>query len=224
MERFEALIEGALKGERGSEVYGWERIRVESVVKEALAEGATLISGRVESDGRIRGPVVLGGVHPGMRVAQEDLFAAVASLIAVENDAEAERLCGENRFALGASIFSHDVEGAEQMAGRLNVGVVTVNDVIVPTADPRVPLGGRKGSGIGVTRGEEGLLEMTVVKVIQRRSGNFYQHMDAPRQSDAGIFTAYLRMRHGRGIWKRVKALTALVKELAQRPGKPERK
>ena len=49
-------------------------------------------------------------------------------------------------------------------------GMVTVNDVIVPTAHPATPFGGRGESGWGVTQGAEGLLEMTVPQVGQRRA------------------------------------------------------
>ena len=53
-----------------------------------------------------------------------------------------------------------------------------MNDVIVPTADPRLPFGGRKHSGFGVTRGAEGLLEMTVLKCVTVRRGRFRPHLD----------------------------------------------
>ena len=65
-------------------------------------------------------------------------------------------------FALGASIFSRDIAKARALAARIKTGFVLINDLIVPTADPRMPFGGVKASGFGTTRGEEGLLEMTL--------------------------------------------------------------
>ena len=66
------------------------------------------------------------------------------------------------------------------MARRVRAGSVCVNDLIVPTADPRLPFGGRGRSGFGVTRGAEGLLEMTVPKAISVRTGSFRPHLAAP--------------------------------------------
>src|SRR5262249_34121147 len=67
---------------------------------------------------------------------------------------------------------------AEVLATRLRSGAVTVNDVIVPTAHPATPFGGRSDSGWGSTQGEEGLLEMTVPQVVSVRGGRFRPHYD----------------------------------------------
>jgi hypothetical protein len=83
------------------------------------------------------------------------------------------------------------------MAARVNAGSVVINDVIVPTADPRLPFGGRGESGFGVTRGAEGLLEMTVVKTISVRRGWFRPHLAPPRESDARRFAGMIRLLHG---------------------------
>ena len=66
---------------------------------------------------------------------------------------------------------------AAELAGRLRTGMVTINDVIVPTAHPGLPFGGRAESGWGVTQGAEGLLEMTVPQVVGVRKGSFRPHL-----------------------------------------------
>ena len=60
------------------------------------------------------------------------------------------------------------------------VGLVTVNEVIVPTAHPGTPFGGRRDSGWGVTQGAEGLLEMTVPQVVSTYGSPLRLHYRLP--------------------------------------------
>lgn len=113
-------------------------------------------------------------------------------------------------FALGVSIFSKDVSRARSLAGRVPSGFVLVNDLIAPTADPRMPFGGVKASGSGVTRGDEGLLEMTYPHVVAVRRGRSRPHFDEPRIGDAGLFSLYIAVAHGRAR-RRLAALSPLV-------------
>lgn len=102
-------------------------------------------------------------------------------------------------FALGASIFSRDIPRARAIAGRIKTGFVLINDLIVPTADPRMPFTGVNASGFGSTRGDEGLLEMTFPHVVATRYGNSHRHFDEPGLEDARLFLSYIRAAHGRG-------------------------
>ena len=75
-----------------------------------------------------------------------------------------------------------------------------INDLIVATADPRIAFGGRKASGFGVTRGREGLLEMTTLKTIVTQRARD-QRAYTPTTSDhEPFFAAYLQAAHG-GTW-----------------------
>ncbi|MCX6979571.1 MAG: aldehyde dehydrogenase family protein [Verrucomicrobia bacterium] len=100
-------------------------------------------------------------------------------------------------FALGCSIFSRDVAKARALAARIKTGFVLINDLIAPTADPRMPFGGVKASGFGTTRGDEGLLEMTFPHVVAERHGRAHPHFDEPAAGDAHLFSAYIRAAHG---------------------------
>ena len=84
---------------------------------------------------------------------------------------------------------------AEELAARLRVGSVMVNDVIVGTAHPALPFGGVRRSGWGVTRGEEGLLAMTVPQVLCVRTGKFRPHFDASRSGGVAEMMAGLLLR-----------------------------
>jgi acyl-CoA reductase-like NAD-dependent aldehyde dehydrogenase len=167
-----------------------------SWVKEALADGAFIISGTLHSN-RIDGPMILGGATPEMRLLKGDTFAPVASIVAVDSDSEAlsaNELCP---FSLSASVFGTDLNAARRLAGQIRAGSVLVNDLIAPTADPRVPFGGIGESGFGTTRGNEGLLEMTTPKVVITNRSRFRMHYRDLTEEDTPLFHALLRMSHG---------------------------
>jgi acyl-CoA reductase-like NAD-dependent aldehyde dehydrogenase len=129
---------------------------------------------------------------------KDRLFSCSIPVEIARDADEAVTLLEGARFALGAAIFTRNVERGRALAARVKTGFVTINDLIVPTADPRVAFGGVKASGFGSTRGAEGLLEMTFphAVVVRRRGG--YRHFDEPAADDAPLFSAYLRAAHGR--------------------------
>ena len=190
------------------------------LVTEALADGAHLVAGNVQPDGRLHTPIILAGLKPSMRLAREDIFAPVLSLITVADDEEALAFADQCPYALGATIFCHDESAARSLAARVRAGVVVVNDLIFPTADPRLPFGGRGRSGFGVTRGAAGLLEMTVPKVVTVRRGPSRRHFDEPHPADPELFTAYIQVAHMRGWRNRLSACKRLFRSLKQRSTK----
>lgn len=121
-------------------------------------------------------------------------------------------------YALGASIFGPEAE-ALALARRVRAGVVTINDLIVPTADPRLPFGGRGESGFGVTRGAEGLLDLTVPKVVAIRRGRRLPHLGEPHPGDAELFHAYLSLTHGGGLRDRLRGAMDLARAIIRRRG-----
>jgi acyl-CoA reductase-like NAD-dependent aldehyde dehydrogenase len=124
-----------------------------------------------------------------------------------DRDEEVVRAVNNHEFGLGAAIFSRDESTARQLAGKLHVGLVTINDLIVSSADARLPFGGRRGSGHGATRGAEGLLELTAPKAITCSRSKFrpaYQPL-APR--DLKFLLHYARFTHGRGLRQRFASL-----------------
>lgn len=131
--------------------------------------------------------------------------------------AEAVNAVNASEFGLGASIFSRYVDSAAQLASQLRTGFVLINDLIVPTADPRLPFGGLKASGHGSTRGEEGLLEMTFPHVIGIRRGRMHQHFDEAGDADAQLFTAYIQAVHGRSRLASLRNLFTALREKTKR-------
>ncbi|NMC19033.1 MAG: aldehyde dehydrogenase [Thermogutta sp.] len=182
------------------------RSRVVGLARAALAGGARLLHGNLEAEnGPGMTPIILADARPEMELLQSDLFAPVLCLVPVDDDDQALAAADMCPYALGAAVFGKR-EGAESLARHLNVGCVVVNDLIVPTADPRVPFAPRRRSGFGVTRGPEGLLEMTVVKSIATRERGPRRHLDPPGPQDLRIMRSLLEMSHGPTLGRRIRA------------------
>ncbi len=206
----------------GGEISGLTNPRWFQLATEALTGGAHLLTGTVQPDGSLHTPIIFAGIKPSMRLVQEDIFAPVLSLITVADDDEALAFAAQCPFALGATIFSRDEFATRSLAPHVRAGVVIINDLIVPTADPRLPFGGRGRSGFGVTRGAEGLLEMTVPKVVTVHRGKSRRHFDESHPADAALFTAYIQAAHGCGWRNRFAALKRLLRSLKQRSTKSQ--
>ncbi|MFO7956294.1 MAG: aldehyde dehydrogenase family protein [Candidatus Brocadiia bacterium] len=174
------------------------------LITEAVETGAAMVAGRMENDDWL--PVVLGDASPEMRLLQADVFAPVVSLVPVADMTEALRADRQCPYALGASVFG-PAGAARDLAERVRAGAVVVNDMIVPTADPRLPFGGRDQSGYGVTRGAEGLLEMTRPKAIAVQHSPWRPHLEAPISESAGVLRAYMKFAHGRSLRERLRGL-----------------
>ncbi len=146
-------------------------------------------------------PVVLGDIAIDSPLLKTDIFAPLTMLFAYENIEDAVQLDRRCPYGLTASIFGGEAS-AKRLASQLDVGSVIVNDLIVPTADPRLPFGGVRESGFGVTRGVEGLLELTRPKVISVRRGGWLLHLDAPNPRDGQVLEGLLQWLH-EGSWRK---------------------
>lgn len=163
----------------------------------------------LRNEGKLR-PILLDQVTADHAIAGADVFAPVLSVMAVRDVDEAVVLVNECPYRLAASVFG-PTDSAERVAQRLAVGTVTINDMIAPTADPRLPFGGRGQSGFGVTRGPEGLLAMTAARVISRRRGRFAPHLRSRTEHDERILHGSLQMLHGGALRKKFAGLRRIV-------------
>jgi len=176
------------------------------LVKRATQRGAIQITGTVFEDDSAS-PHVLENGDFTSELWQSDLFAPVLVFSSFDSERDLLENVEACRYGLGACIFGTD-EQAQRLAARMNTGFVLINDVIVPTADPRFPFSGRKRSGFGVTRGAEGLLEFTRLKAVSiRRSG--YRHYEDEHATDEDLFAGTIAAVHGRGLLKRTRGAAA---------------
>jgi acyl-CoA reductase-like NAD-dependent aldehyde dehydrogenase len=163
------------------------------LVADAVAQGARLLhDGEPGAGGSCR-PLVVCDARPEMALCREASFAPVAAVLPFDTLEEALAQEAACPYALGASVFTRSPAKAADLAARLRAGSVTVNDVIAATGHPSLPFGGRQDSGWGVTRGAEGLLEMTVPQTLSARGGSFRPHYDAVDPSRQGALAEQLQ-------------------------------
>jgi len=189
--------------------------QVANLIGDALKHGAELLTGERHTDDRVQYPCILKHAPRDRSVGVAkllvtDVFAPVLNLITYETVDQALEFDRRCPFALGASIFG-DATSAEALAQKLNVGCVVINDMIAPTADPRLAFGGRKQSGFGVTRGAAGLLEMTQLKSVVHQRSRWLPHLDTPTPFDASLLAGFLKFSHGQGFAERIRGLAAVI-------------
>ena len=155
-------------------------------------------------------PILLRNGDPRMQLAQADLFAPVLTVLHAADIREALLINAHCPTGLTAAIFGDERE-ARDLAQTLEVGNILVNDLIVPTADPRIPFGGRHASGFGTTRGAEGLLEMTAARTISVRRGKSTRHFQPTGSSHAELFHGVIALTHSRTLAQRFAGLKRLI-------------
>lgn len=184
--------------------------QAESLVKEAISQGAKLLNRhdipRAEDDPPRFPITILYDATPEMQICQEATFGPLMMVLPFNTLADVVEMHKRCDYGLGASIFAAYPETARQLAASLEVGMVTINDVMIPTAHPATPFGGRGRSGWGVTQGKEGLLAMTVPQVVVIRNGSFRPHYDNGSTIDDGS----KQMVHGMLKWSHSKGLSGI--------------
>jgi betaine-aldehyde dehydrogenase len=142
------------------------RERVEGYIRAGLDEGAGLACGGGRPP-RERGwyvePTVLVGVDNAMRVAREEIFGPVLSVIPYDSDDDAVRIANDTPFGLAGSVFTGDRERGRDVLRRLRAGTVTLNGFGL---DPMIPYGGYKRSGLGREGGLAGIEEYRETKAV----------------------------------------------------------
>jgi acyl-CoA reductase-like NAD-dependent aldehyde dehydrogenase len=142
-----------------------ERDRVASWVDEAVAAGASLLSGgSVGDDGLLR-PTVLADVTPDMKVCAGEVFGPVVAIAAYDDLDDALRMANESAFGLQAAIFTRDIAKALRAVHTLDYGGVLVNEVPTWRADQQ-PYGGLRDSGNTREGPAFTVKEMTEIRMV----------------------------------------------------------
>jgi aldehyde dehydrogenase (NAD+) len=142
--------------------------RVQGYIRSAIEEGAELVVGgeghpQNLEQGNFVKPTVFANVNPAMKIAREEVFGPVLSILTYRTEAEAIGLANDSDFGLMAYVSSSNPERASRVARQLQAGRVLVNTL---NHDPLTPFGGYKQSGIGREGGVYGLREFLEPKAI----------------------------------------------------------
>jgi (Z)-2-((N-methylformamido)methylene)-5-hydroxybutyrolactone dehydrogenase len=144
--------------------------KILSFIEAAKGDGARLVAGggRADGPGLEKGffvePTIFADVHNSMKVAAEEIFGPVLSIIPFADEEEAIRIANDTPYGLASGVWSENINRCMRMTRAINSGVVWVNTYRV--AAPQAPFGGMKDSGFGRVRGEAGILEFTQTKNV----------------------------------------------------------
>jgi succinate-semialdehyde dehydrogenase/glutarate-semialdehyde dehydrogenase len=167
----EALVLGAAYDfgpDVGSLVSPDRMERVKSHVDDAVAKGATVLTGgkpRPDLGPAFFEPTILEGVTMDMLAGVTETFGPVVALHSYRTVDEAVELANDTEYGLNASVWGGDVATACQVGKRIHSGNVNINDILATAfASKGTPSGGVKQSGVGARHGDQGMLKYTDVQ------------------------------------------------------------
>ena len=150
-----------------------QRERVEGYIRLGQEEGAKVALGGGRPGGLDRGwfvePTVFVDVDNGMRIAQEEIFGPVLSVIPYDGEDEAVRIANDSDYGLCGAVFTGDNDRGLEVARRVRTGTYMVNSSI--PIDFSSPFGGFKASGVGREFGQDGLELFLEKKTINLPAG-----------------------------------------------------
>lgn len=214
---FVALCRNELEALRFETDYGEMRTaglreRVHELVCRSEEAGAKIVVGGCPNGERGYKPTLLVDCPPDALVMTEDFFGPVLAVAAVRDDNETIARANNCGMGLGATIWTRDKSKGEQIAAKLNVGMVSINDVLRDVADPALPFGGVKSSGWGKQRGAAGLEEFVVWKtVVAYPSGGTRRHLFPYRPQTLPILRGVIELKAAKGIGAKWCAVRKLV-------------
>ena len=204
------LIDALAQGAELVDLHATDALSGQEFGRRADLGEPALTSAPTQASGHPLEPILLKHATPEMAITRADLFAPVLSLVEAQSVLHIPDLVNDNPYGLTAAVFGAPAE-AGTLAGQLRVGTVVINDLIAPTVDPRIPFGGRGRSGFGLTRGGEGLLEMTAVKTVLRRRKGLTRHYEPLAASDTPLFTGLIGALHAGTLRDRLRSVRSLI-------------
>jgi acyl-CoA reductase-like NAD-dependent aldehyde dehydrogenase len=175
---------------------------VDSHVKDAVQKGAKVLTGgrAREGQGRFYEPTVVVDVDHSMDLMREETFGPVVPIMKISDVEEGVRLANESDYGLQASVWTSDVKRGEQVARRLQAGVVCVNDAQINYSALNLPMGGWKSSGVGTRHGANGIRKYckTQSLFITRRALKREPFMFPYRARRTRLLRRFYKLLYGR--------------------------
>lgn len=152
--------------------------RAKEFLEDGRTNGVIVAGGEVlNRPGYFMRPTVVRDITDGTRLVDEEQFAPIMPFIKFTDVEDALARANASPFALGGSIWTPDIDLGNALAGRMEAGMVWVNDH--GSAFVTTPFVGAKQSGLGAELGVEGLLAFTQLHVVYRRKQLQYGHLEA---------------------------------------------
>ncbi|MER6947143.1 aldehyde dehydrogenase [Nonomuraea sp. NPDC000554] len=142
--------------------------RVEGYIRIGIDEGAKVVVGGLDRPyerGWYVAPTVFAGVTNNMRIAREEIFGPVLTVIPYEDEADAIHIANDSDYGLAGTVWTADADHGMDVARQVRTGTYGVNCFML---EANVPFGGYKASGIGRELGPEGLNGYLEYKTISR--------------------------------------------------------
>jgi acyl-CoA reductase-like NAD-dependent aldehyde dehydrogenase len=174
LERLVALVDSMPVGDPndpltqiGPMVTARQREIIEGYINVGRHEGAQVVVGGGRPSGLERGwyvqPTIFTDVEPGHRIAQEEIFGPVLSVLTFEDEDDAVAIANNSAYGINGAVFTADLDHGLAVASQIRTGTVELNG---NPAGMHAPTGGFKASGIGREQGYEGLDSYTEPRAI----------------------------------------------------------
>jgi len=142
--------------------------RVLGLIADGRAEGARLVCGGTRGEGDLAAgnfiaPTLFTDVTNDMRIAREEIFGPVLSVIPFGDEAEAVRIANDTEYGLAATVWTNDIKRAMRMTKALRAGTVGINGYQL---EPHAAFGGYRQSGIGREGGRPAIEAYTELKTV----------------------------------------------------------
>nr|WP_232056516.1 NAD-dependent succinate-semialdehyde dehydrogenase [Pseudoalteromonas sp. A25] len=138
--------------------------KAQKLVDDAIAQGAQVVYEGKKLDGHFMAPVILKGVTADMKIAQQEVFAPVVSVMSFSDETQALSIANGVNEGLAAYFYSQDVSQIHRVSSALEYGMVGINEGMV--SNPVAPFGGVKRSGLGREGAHQGLDEYLEIKYL----------------------------------------------------------
>lgn len=199
--------------------------KIKFLIQDAAEKGAVIHCGgreRQDLGPLYYEPTILSGVNNTMEISRSEVFGPVIQVFPFMSDDEAVFLANDSDFGLSASVWTEDLRKGRALARRIEAASVLVNELHIHAAQFEAPYSGTKESGIGVSHGPWGVLEVVRPKYInsERRIGRWLSKTPGKKNiwwyrysvelvQDLKAFTHFL---HAPTRWQKLKALPSTVR------------